>query len=150
MSTGATREITKTDKITKLQKYSDLKMEKVVYKKESYDIVGCCFEVFNQIGPGHREKTYQKALEEIFRQKNIYFESQFYAPITFNKKVISKCYFDFLIEDKIVLEIKVGDHFYRRDIEQIYSYIKSKKLLLGILVNFTTSGAHFRRVLNIE
>ncbi|TSC94701.1 MAG: hypothetical protein Athens101428_216 [Candidatus Berkelbacteria bacterium Athens1014_28] len=125
-------------------------MDKVIYKKESYEIVGCCFEVFNQLGPGHKEKTYQRALEVLFNEKNIKHISQFSIPIKINNKQIGRCYFDFLIDGKIVLELKVGDHFHRRDIEQIHSYLKSNNILLGILVNFTSNGAYFRRVLNIE
>jgi len=125
-------------------------MDKVVYKKESYEIVGCCFEVFNQIGPGHKEKTYQRALEVLFKDKNIKYQSQFSVPIKIKDNQIGRYYFDFLINRKIILELKVGDHFHRRDIEQLHSYLKSENLQLGILVNFTSTGAYFRRVLNIE
>jgi len=78
-------------------------MDKVVYKKESYEIVGCCFEVFNQIGPGHKEKTYQRALEVLFKDKNIKYQSQFSVPIKIKDNQIGRYYFDFLINRKIIL-----------------------------------------------
>ena len=122
--------------------------DKIVYKKESYKIVGYCFEVYNQIGPGHREKTYQRALEELLKSDKVEFESQQYVPIKINGKTIDKHYLDLLIDDKIALELKVGDHFSKRDIDQLYSYLKSTKIKLGILVNFARNGVTFRRVLN--
>jgi len=57
--------------------------------------------------------------------------------------------FDFLIEDKIILEIKAGNRFSRKNIEQTYSYLKASKLELGILANFTDSEVKFKRILNI-
>lgn len=123
-------------------------IDKVIYKRESYEIVGCCFEVYNQIGSGHREKTYHNALEKIFSLKNMGFVSQYYVPIKINNEVIDKHFFDFLVEGKIALEIKTGNHFHKRDLEQLHSYLKSGKIKLGILVNFSSNGVHFRRVLN--
>ena len=54
------------------------------------------------------------------------------------------------MEDKIVLELKTGDRFSRQDIEQIYSYLKINNLKLGLLVNFTSRGIKFKRILNIK
>ena len=105
---------------------------KVIYKEESYRIVGCCFEIFNILGAGHREKTYQKALEEIFQLKKIDFKNQVYIPIKISEKIIDKHFLDFVIYDKIALEIKTGDHFHKRDIIQLHSYLKSGNLKLGI------------------
>ncbi len=122
--------------------------DKVIYKEESYKIVGCCFKVFNQLGAGHREKTYQTALAEVFKLKNIEFKEQFYLSVKIGDKIIDKRFFDFLVLGRIVLELKVGDHFHKRDIEQLHSYLRSSSLKLGILVNFASTGANFRRVLN--
>lgn len=125
-------------------------MDKIIYKDESYDLVGCCFEVFNKIGPGLREKNYQKAIEELFKEKNVDFKSQLYVPIKINDKIIGKYFLDFIIDDKIALEIKCGNNFFRRDIDQLHSYLKSAKLKLGILINFTSSGVKSKRILNIR
>jgi len=125
-------------------------MDKIIYKDESYEIVGCCFAVFNGLGPGLREKNYQKALEELFKQKNINFKSQLYVPIKLNDKIVGKYFLDFLIGDKIALEIKSGNNFYKRDIDQLYSYLKSANLCLGILINFMSNGVKSKRILNIR
>jgi GxxExxY protein len=126
----------------------DQENDKVLYKKESYEIVGCCFEVFNQLGPGLREKNYQSGLEESLQEKNISFQSQLYVPLKVNDKLVGKYFLDLLVSDLIAIELKAGEHFYRRDIEQLFSYLKSANLKLGILVNFTSSGVKFKRILN--
>lgn len=123
--------------------------DKVIYKEESFGIIGCCFDVFNNLGYGLREKSYQKALEEVLSQKNFKFRSQLCVPLKIGEKVIGRYYLDLLIDDKIAIELKVGNHFLRKDIEQLFSYLKSVNLQLGILVNFTSGGVEFKRILNL-
>ncbi len=144
-----THKITDKARNTELQIKSGVKLEdKLIFKEESYTILGCCFEVFNKIGPGHREKTYQSALRQIFIDRGIKFQEQFHIPIIINDKKIGHNYFDFLINDKIILEIKQGDAFFRRDIEQIYAYLSLSGLKLGFLINFTSKGVKHRRIIN--
>lgn len=57
---------------------------------------------------------------------------------------------DFVIEGKIVLEIKVGEHFSKNNINQIYGYLKATDLKLGILANFTRTGVKYKRIININ
>jgi len=123
--------------------------EKIIYKEESYQIIGCCFEVYNTLGHGLREKNYQKALEVILKENGMKFESQLYVPIKIKEKTIGRYFLDFLINDVIALELKVGNHFLTKDIKQLYSYLKAKKLKLGIIVNFTSDGIKYKRILNL-
>jgi len=125
-------------------------MTDLIYKEECYQIIGCCFEVFNALGYGLREKNYQKALEESLAQHNLSFESQIYVPLKLNDKIIGKYYLDLLIDKKIAIELKAGDHFHKRDIEQLFSYLKSANLKLGLLINFTNSGVQYKRILNLK
>jgi len=66
----------------------------------------------------------------------------------FKEKLVSKYYFDFLIEDKIVLEVKVSKDFYQNDINQILAYLKTNNYRLGILGIFTSEKLNYRRILN--
>jgi len=116
----------------------------------SYKIIGALFEVYNKLGPGYLEKYYQKAIAVSLKEIGLNFKEQVYAPLLFKDVKIGKCFFDFLVEDKIVLELKTGDRFSRQDIEQIYSYLKIKKLQLGLLINFTRHGIKSKRILNIK
>lgn len=80
----------------------------------------------------------------------MYFEEQVYAKIKFQNDLIGKIFFDFLVENKIILEIKKGDRFSRTDIAQLYGYLKASNLKLGILVHFTKDGIKYKRILNLK
>lgn len=56
---------------------------------------------------------------------------------------------DFVVEDKIVLEIKRGDYFRRSNIDQIKGYLEATDLKLGILINFTNKGLKYKRIVNL-
>jgi len=122
----------------------------IVYADLSGKIIGVIFDVYNQLGYGHAEITYQKALCVAFSQNKIKFEQQLYAPVMFGGKVVGKNYFDFLIEGKIVLEIKRGDYFVKAHIDQVYKSLVSKDLKLGILAYFAPRIVHLKRVVNLK
>ena len=124
------------------------KQDKVIYKELSYTLVGILFEVDNLLGYGLQEKYYQKALEGILKEKDISYQRETPYKIAIDNKEIGRYFLDFLIEDKIVLEIKKGHHFSKRNIEQIKGYLHVTKKKLGILVNFTPDGVRFLRILN--
>ena len=83
----------------------------LIYPELTYAIVGCAFEVWNVLGQGYSEKTYQEAMEVMFKEKNMSYKSQLYAPVIFRNKLLSKSYLDFIVEEKIVVELKKNDHF---------------------------------------
>lgn len=123
-------------------------MPKVIYPKLSYDVIGALFEVYNELGYGHREKIYQKALADELCRREIKFKKELHFPVKYKDLVISRYYLDFLIEGKIVLELKVAEDFYQKDINQILSYIKFNNFRLGILAIFSKDGLRYRRILN--
>lgn len=123
---------------------------KLIYPELSYKIIGCLFEVYNECGGGHRENYYQKALKCEFELKEIKFKEQVMVDLKYKDKTIGKNFLDFLIEDKIILEIKIGEYFSKNNLKQILDYLKLTDLKLGIIANFTNDGLKFYRVLNIE
>lgn len=126
------------------------KEEKVIYPELSYKIIGCLFEVYNECGGGHRENYYQNAIKHELELKTIKFKEQVMVDLKYKDKIIGKNFLDFLIEDKIILEIKVGEYFSKNNLKQILDYLKSTKMKLGIIANFTNDGLKFYRVLNIQ
>lgn len=122
----------------------------LIYPELSYKVVGILYDVFNELGPGHKEAYYQNAIAVALRKSNISFREQVYFPLAFKDELIGKYFLDFLIDEKIILELKAGDRLARKNIEQIYSYLKASKLKLGILANFASSEVKFKRILNIS
>jgi len=122
----------------------------LIYKDLSYKIIGILFDVFNELGYGYQEKYYQKAIAKLLNKNGLSFKEQVGLPIEFQKEKIGRYYLDFLIESKIILEIKKGDNFWKDNIEQVYAYLKRFNLKLGILANFTKSGVKIKRIVNIR
>jgi GxxExxY protein len=122
---------------------------KVIYKELSYKIVGILYDVYNELGYGHPEKYYYKAIEKALSNSKIKFKSQVYQKVTYKGEEIGKYFLDFLIEEKIILELKKGAYYSKKNIEQIKSYLEITKTKLAILANFTPDGVKFYRLLNM-
>lgn len=108
----------------------------LLYPDLSYKVVGAIYEVWKKLGPAFKESIYQKALEEELRAKNISFVSQKQIPIYYNQKKIGVYIPDFLIDDKILLEIKHVPRLTFREKKQVWYYLKGTEYKLLILVNF--------------
>jgi len=121
----------------------------LVYPELSYEIVGCAYEVWDELGSGHLEKIYQKSLAIVLRTKNIKFQEQVYYSLKFRNEIVGKGFLDFLIDDKIIVELKKEGNFSKTHIEQVLNYLKLSDLKLGILINFTKEGIKFKRIINI-
>lgn len=123
---------------------------KIVYKELSYKVVGILFEVLNDLGYGYQEKYYQKAIEVAFDKAGIQFKPQVPYKISYKGEIIGKYFVDFIIEDKIVLEIKKGSHFAKRNFEQVEAYLKVTGFKLAILANFSSTEIKYKRILNLN
>jgi len=129
--------------------YQNKESKEVVFPELSYSIVGCAFEVYNELGSGFPEKYYQKALAIELKTKQIIFTEQVYFPLEFKSELVGKNYFDFLIDDKIVVELKRGNHFSKSHFDQLLRYLKVSNKKLGLLINFTSEGVQVKRILNL-
>lgn len=122
----------------------------IIYPELSYKIVGSLFSVFNEIGSGHHEKYYQRAVARALADSGLQFKEQFFVPLEFRGEVIGKNFFDFLIDDKIILEIKKDRKFSKRHVDQVNRYLKISGKQLAILANFDKNGVTFKRFVNIQ
>lgn len=120
----------------------------LLYPKLSFRINGILFEVFKQLGGGHEERYYQKAVAAGLRKEEIKFKEQFYVPLNCFGEKVGKYYLDFLIDDKIVLELKRGQFISAQIIHQTKQYLDSLHLKLGIIACFTYKGVIIKRIIN--
>jgi len=121
----------------------------LLYPELSYLIVGCAFDVYNSLGSGHHEKYYQRALIEAFTEKDVTFKTEISFPLRYKQKIIGKNRFDFLIDNKIVVELKKGNAFSKTHIDQVLEYLRTQHLKLGILINFGSQGVVYKRIINL-
>lgn len=122
---------------------------KVVYPELSYQLVGILMDVHSKLGNKYQEKYYQRAVEEALQNSGLYFDSQLEVPLLYNDKVIGKYYLDFLVDQKIIIELKATPYLSKEDYRQVKAYLTAKKLQLGLLVNFRPQHLDVRRVLNV-
>lgn len=123
-------------------------MPKIVQKELSYKIMGILFSIHNELGNRYQEKYYQRAIEEGLKQEKLKFNKELVVDLLYNDKKIGKYFLDFLVEDKIILEIKTVDRLKPKDFKQVLAYLTANNLELGILVNFSTERLSFKRILN--
>lgn len=122
-------------------------MAKLIEKELSYEISGVTFEVYKTLGGGYQEKYYQRAIAKELKNRGIKFTEQLPVPLTFKGENLGRYFLDFLIEDRIVLEVKVGNKIYNRDIKQVLAYLHSTNKKLGIIALFTRNGVNIKRIL---
>ncbi|MFH1894448.1 MAG: GxxExxY protein [Patescibacteria group bacterium] len=128
---------------------TELKRNDLVYPDLSYQIIGILFEIYKQIGSGYQEKYYQKIVAAELKNCNLNYKEQVPTPIIYKGNKIGVYFLDFLIENKIILELKRGDKFSQKYIEQVYAYLKATGLKLGIIAAFTRNGVKSKRIVNI-
>ena len=100
-------------------------------------VIGCAIEVHRTLGPGLLESTYEKCLAWEFNAANIPFTRQAAIPIRY-KKVLLDCGYkiDILVENSLILELKVLDGIKRIHEAQILKYMKLANINTGLLINF--------------
>jgi len=123
----------------------DTNKEKILYKDLSYKIVGLAMEVHNKLGYGFLEKVYEKAMMVLLRREGIQATQQ--APITvhFEGEVIGDYSADILVEDKIILELKVVEKIANIHRDQALNYLKATGLRSAILLNFGKERLQYER-----
>ena len=124
-------------------------MADILFKEESYKIIGLCMDVHKQLGAGFLESVYSEALELEFQKNNIPYEKEKKLQVYYNDQPLKK-YFraDFICYDSIVLELKETKYSVEADIRQTLNNIKATNFKLGILINFGTPSLTYKRVVN--
>lgn len=119
----------------------------LIYKNEVYSIISCCFEVHKLLGSGFLEAVYKDALSREFKLNNISFDREKRFQIDYKGEFLPHHYYaDFIVLDKIVIEIKAQQGLADNHYKQVINYLAASKLKLGLLVNFGESSLKFKRV----
>ncbi len=119
----------------------------LLFKNESFSIIGAALEVHKVLGCGFIEVVYQEALEEEFKKRNIPFEREKELLINYKGKQLSKTFrADFICYNRIIIELKAVSQFTDDHYAQLYSYLKASNLPLGILINFGKANLDYYRL----
>ena len=122
-------------------------MAGLIYKQESYTIIGICMEVHNNLGAGFSEIVYKDALEYEMKQTGILYEREKEYPVNYKGvKLPHKFYADFVVFDKIILEIKGRSEIADEHIAQAINYLKVSENQLALIVNFGELKLNYKRI----
>ena len=112
----------------------------LLYEDESYKIRNAIFRVYKELGCGHKETVYQRATYQSLLGQNLGVEKEKHLPVLFENTNVGMYIPDFLINEKIIVELKAKPYLIKQDIEQFWQYLKSTNYKLGFLVNFGKPG----------
>jgi len=112
-------------------------MTEIIYKTESYSIVGACFEVYNEKGCGFLEPVYHECLAIEFEYQRIPAISKPSLTLAYRDRTLVQTYNpDFICYQKIVLELKAVSQLIDEHRAQLLNYLSASGFELGLLVNF--------------
>ncbi len=121
--------------------------DRLIYREESYKIIGLCMEVHGVLGKGHSEVVYKDALEYEFSINQIPFSREKSYKIEYKDVILSRGYnADFVVYDRIILELKAIENLDKSHVRQTLNYLAASKLKLGLLVNFGEESLTHKRV----
>ncbi len=123
-------------------------MNDLLYKEESYAIIGLCMEVHNQLGHGFSEIVYKDALQYEFTENGIAYEREKEYLVYYKGILLQhKFYADFVVFDKIILEVKCTTSIADEHISQTINYLKVSANKLGLIVNFARGKMEHKRII---
>ncbi len=121
--------------------------QNLLYKELSYEIQGAAIEVRKNFGSGLKETIYQNAFAEELKARNIKFGKeksiQIFSPKTGN--TVGSYRPDFMVEDKIIIELKAVEKIPKMFLDQIFSYLRNSEYELGYFINFTSPKLYMKR-----
>jgi GxxExxY protein len=121
--------------------------DRLIYREESYKIIGLCMEVHGILGKGHSEVVYKDALEYEFSINQIPFSREKSYKIEYKDIILPRGFnADFVVYDKIILESKAIENLTNSHVKQTLNYLAASKLKLGLLVNFGENSLTHKRV----
>lgn len=124
----------------KLTRKKRRKITKLLYEKESYLIRGACFDLYKELGNGHKESVYQKGLFHLLKEKDLIVEKEKRIPVKIDGVCLGNYTPDFVINDLILVELKAKSFTTVQDKKQFWHYLKATEYKLGLLINFGKPG----------
>jgi GxxExxY protein len=119
---------------------------KIVYKELSYKIIGLAMKVHSRLGYGFLEKVYENALMILLKRECIDARQQHSIKVYFEDEIVGDYIADFVIDEKIILEIKALDEISDAHRAQALNYLIATKLRLAIILNFGKQKLQYERL----
>jgi len=115
-------------------------VDDLLYRDLVYKVQGVLFSVYKELGPAFKEAAYQKAIAHEFENQGITFDRERVFRISYKSEQVGVFRPDFVVEDKIILEIKAVAKMPKVFETQLFYYLKATNFKLGLLANFGCDG----------
>ena len=123
----------------------DRQDKKLVHAKLTRSIIGCAFEVINELGHGFLESVYEKAMIVSLSDAGLSAQSQKPLEVRFREKPVGEFYADLLVEEKVTVELKTVKALAPEHEAQIINYLHATGIEVGLLINFGNPKLEFKR-----
>jgi len=121
----------------------------ILFKDESYKIIGACMAVHHELGNGFLEAVYQEALEIEFQLQQIPYKREVELELFYKDQILEKKYqADFICFNEIIIELKALSALESSHKSQVINYLKATDLQLGLLINFGQASFASQRIIN--
>ena len=117
----------------------------MMYEEITERIIGCSFEVMNELGAGFLESVYEKALLLALRQVGLSVISQHPVKVLFRGQCVGDFYADLFVEEKVIVELKAVKAIAPEHQAQIINYLNATGIEVGLLINFGNPKLDFKR-----
>jgi len=124
-------------------------MNRIIFPELSYKITGICFKAHEKLGRFAREKQYADLLESLFKESQMPYGRE-YEISNLGQGIPKGNIVDFLIDGKILLDLKVKKFITKDDYAQMQRYLQGSRKELGLIVNFRNTYLKPKRVLNTK
>ena len=123
-------------------------MQEYLYEDITREIIGSAFEVYKKLGYGFLEKVYERALVVELKERSINFEVQKPIRISYKGQNVGDYVADLLVDEKVIVELKVEKEYNPRHEAQLINYLKATGLKVGLLINFGHDKCRPKRIVN--
>jgi GxxExxY protein len=110
------------------------------------EIIGAAFEVYNVLGPGFLESVYENALVRELQMRHLAVQQQVRIPIQYKGVEVGTHVLDLIIEDKVIIELKVATELAEVHQAIVLSYLAASKLPVALLLNFSGQRVECKRI----
>ncbi len=114
------------------------------------EILGCCFEVMKELGPGFQENVYKNALLIAMREQGLQVETEQSFKVVLRGRVIDRYRADLIVERTVVVELKCCESLVSEHQAQLFNYLRVSNLHVGLLVNFRRRKLEYKRLHGAE
>lgn len=120
-----------------------MKLDEITYK-----IIGCAMNVHNQLGNGFQEVIYQRCLAMEMDEAGLTYGREIEQDIYYNKVVVGTRRADFIVENKVIVELKAVIQLEDVHLAQAKNYVVAYDYSIGLLINFGGTSLDFKKIYN--